>query len=187
MGIKAAFSFIVIGGCIVGYTNRWSSSRAQHQIHGSDAKLAIQAPICGRPDDGQVHVPPDWTSFVPPATGKSYVDPVFGCLIRRLTNSGSDETLPDGTHPGFMVYYSTFSPINASDTMVLIASSDGAWRVKSTDGSVVLPPGKMPAMNNGHPVWDASHGDIFYYTLGNSLYKAQIRRGSVGKTVLHTF
>jgi hypothetical protein len=186
-GFRAAFSFVVIGGCLAGYTARWSSSRSQHQIHGSDAKLAIQAPICGRPDDGQVHIPLGWTSFEPPAAGKSYVDPVFGCLIRRLTNSGIDETLPDGTHVGFTGYYSTFSPINASDTMLLIVSTDGAWRVKSTDGSVVLPPGKMPAMNNGHPVWDASHGDVFYYTLGNSLYKARIGRGSVKKTVLHTF
>src|SRR5260370_18334053 len=45
----------------------------------------------------------------------------------------------------------------------------------------------MPAMNNGHPVWDAADGSVFYYTLGNCLHKARIVGRLVKTEVLHTF
>ncbi len=146
-----------------------------------------QLPQCGQPDDGQTHIPPEWTTFTPPATGQSYIDPVFGCRVKRLTDSSAEETLYDGTHPSLMHYYSTFSPINATDTMLLISSSNGAWRVKDINGNAVVPTTKMPAMNNGHPVWDASDGNVFYYALGKALYRGTIVGGSVKGAELYTF
>jgi hypothetical protein len=86
-----------------------------------------------------------------------------------------------------MHYYSTFSPINATDTMVLICSNNGAWRVKDTGGKVVVPSSQMPGMNNGHPVWDASDGSVFYYAHGKTLYKGKIAGNSVKSTVMYTF
>src|SRR5260370_1437819 len=141
----------------------------------------------GQQDDGQTHIPPEWTTFTPPATGQSYIDPVSGCRVKRLTDSSAEETLYDGTHPSLMHYYSTFSPINATDTMLLISSSNGAWRVKDINGNAVVPTTKMPAMNNGHPVWDASDGNVFYYALGKALYRETIVGRSVKGAVLYTF
>src|SRR5260370_372457 len=146
-----------------------------------------QLPQCGQPDDGQTHIPPEWTTFTPPATGQSYIDPVFGCRVKRLTDSSAEEHLYDGTHPSLMHYYSTFSPINATDTMLLISSSNGAWRVKDINGSAVVPTTKMPAMNNGHPLWDASDGNVFYYALGKALYRGTIVGSSIKGAVLYTF
>jgi hypothetical protein len=104
-----------------------------------------------------------------------------------LTNSGIDEVLSDGTLPGFMNYYSTFTAMNAADTMVFIYSSNGGWRIKDLQGNVVVPSGNMPSMNNGHPVWDAAKGSVFYYTLGNVLYSGTISGGTVSSAALHTF
>jgi hypothetical protein len=144
-------------------------------------------PICGRLDDVQVHIPPDWAAFTPPALGQNYIDPVYGCNVRRLTDAGAEETLADGKHLSFMHYYSTFSPVNATDTMVLITASDGTWRIISIEGKVIASSNRMPAMNNGHPVWDGSDGSVFYYTLGKGLYRGTVTGNSVKGMALHSF
>lgn len=178
---------ILIGGFVGGYVMVRGRVHAVNPPHTVGETPVEQAPLCGLLDDGKVHIPPDWNSFTPPTTGDSYADPVFGCQVKRLTNSAVEETVWDGTHPSLMHYYSTFSPLNASDTMLLIASNTGSWRVKDTNGKVVIPSGKMPTMNNGHPVWDASDGGVFYYTLGKALHKATINGKSVKSAVLYTF
>jgi hypothetical protein len=167
-------------------TSNASNSPTGITLSGSSAS-ASGAPICGQPNDGLVHIPPNWTTFVAPVTGQSYVDPVFGCTVKRLTNSSIEETLSDGTHPSLMHYYSTFSPMNATDTMLLLISDNVAWRVKDINGNVVVPAANMPAMNNGHPVWDASNGSVFYYTVGNSLMQGTINGSLITSAVVHTF
>lgn len=153
----------------------------------STAMLDASPPACGRLDDRKVHLPPDWISFVPPDVGKSYVDPVFGCSVKRLTNSSEEERLVGGKHPGLMHFYSTLSPMNANDTLLLIASSNGAWRVKDSNGRLVVASTKMPAMNNGSPLWDASDGNSFYYTLGRTLERGTIKGNSVKTVPVYTF
>jgi len=142
--------------------------------------------ICGQSDDKQIRIPPDWTTFKPPAVGQAYVDPVFGCTVKRLTDGGR-EMLADGTHPSFMNFYSTVSPMNAAGALVFITSNNGDWHVRDNNGNVVVPAKKMPTMNNGHPVWDAREGDDFYYALGKILYQGAIKGNSVRSTALHTF
>jgi len=85
-----------------------------------------------------------------------------------------------------MNYYSTLTALNAIDSMLFVVSDDGNWRIKSLDGETVIPVSKMPAFS-GLPVWDASDGNIFYYSFGNSLYKARIGVDSVSSTSLHKF
>jgi hypothetical protein len=142
--------------------------------------------ICGKPNDKAIHIPPNWTTFNLPPAEQTFIDPVFGCPVTRLTN-GSSETLSDGTHPSFMNYYSTLTAMNAADTMVFIASIDGAWDIRDMNGNIVVRKGKMPAMNNGHPVWDASEGVSFYYAFGKALYKGTVNGQGAKSTLLHTF
>ena len=54
--------------------------------------------LCGKLNDGVVYLPPNWDSFTPPGAGQTYVDPVFGCPVKRLTNSSTDDTTWDGKH-----------------------------------------------------------------------------------------
>ena len=152
---------------------------------GTDAIL-VSGPVCGRPDDQLPHLPPNWDTFTPPAVGQSYLDLTFGCPVKRLTNSSTDETTWDGKHLSFMNYYSTLTPMNATDTMLLITSSNGAWRIRDVQGKIVIPAAKMPAFS-GHPVWDAADENIFYYTFRNSLYRATVASKQVNSGVVHTF
>jgi len=146
-----------------------------------------QAPIlCGQLDDGQVHLPPNWDSFVPPSTGQSYVDPVFGCPVKRLTNSSIDETAWDGKYLSFMHYYPTFTPVNATDTMLFIISNDGMWRIKDLNGSIVVPSSNTPIFG-GHPVWDATNGNLFYYSSYNTLFSGTVTGNTIQRAPLHTF
>jgi len=181
----AVLSFFLIGGCVV--ISLQIQGSVSHQTLSVRKDGEIRVPLCGQPDDAKIHIPPDWATFNPPPVGQSYVDPVFACRIQRLTDSGSEETLSDGTHPSLNHYYSTFSPMNSSDSMLLIGSNNGAWRIKSIEGRVVVPSGKMPTMNNGHPLWDAADGSAFYYTHGKTLYTGIVRRNSVQTAAVHTF
>lgn len=94
--------------------------------------------LCGQLNDASVHIPPNWDTFTPPAKGQSYVDPVYGCTVTRLTNASSDETAWDGKYVSFMNYYSTFSAINATDTLLFIYSDDGNWRIKDMNANTVV-------------------------------------------------
>jgi len=144
------------------------------------------APICGKLDDKQAHIPPDWDTFTPPPKGQSYIDPVFGCSVKRLTDSSQDETAWDGKHVAFMHYYSTMTPMNATDSLLFVVSDDGNWRIRNVNGSVGVPVSKMPRFS-GHPVWDASDGNAFYYASTNSLYKGLIAGATVKTSALHVF
>lgn len=147
---------------------------------------AQSAILCGKLNDGLVYLAPNWDSFSPPGTGQSYVDPVFGCPVKRLTNSATDETAWDGKYLGFMHYYSTFTPINATDTMVFIISSDGMWRIKDLNGNVVVPTANTPIFG-GHPVWDATNANVFYYASYNTLFSGTVSGNKIQSTPLHTF
>jgi Abnormal spindle-like microcephaly-assoc'd, ASPM-SPD-2-Hydin len=142
-------------------------------------------PICGLLNDGLVHLPTNYDTFTPPGVGQSYVDPVYGCTVTRLTNGGA-ETFGDGTHPGLMNYYSTFTALNATDNLVLVIATDGNWSIRSTTGSIVVPSSNIPSWS-GHPVWDATNGNVLYYPMGNSVYRGTISGSSVTQTLLHTF
>ena len=151
-----------------------------------------QVPSCGRLNDGQVHIPQDWTSFVPPPVGQSYVDPAFGCTIVRLTDSRKDGVAQHH-------YYATLTPVSADDSKVLLFNEHGQWSIVDPLGNEIVPANEMPAANQGVMVWDASDGNTFYFTRGNSLMKGAVRihsgrkaqkthsKSSVEPAVVHTF
>jgi hypothetical protein len=165
---------------------RISASPPPRQVNVPDTP-ATQPPICGKPNDELAHLPPDWETFTPPAVGGSYIDQVFGCSVERITDSSREDTLSDGTHANFSLYYSTFTPMNAADSMLMLGTDDGSWLIRGIDGKDLVPAGKLPPMNNGHPLWDAKDGNVFYYTRDNALYKASVKGHSADGSVLYTF
>lgn len=186
---KVSFSPNVVGtySGSVAVTSNAANSPTLVALSGTAVSTTSgSTPICGQVNDKLLHLPPNWATFTPPASGQSYVDPVFGCSVKRLTSSGSDENAWDGTHLSFVNYYSTFTAMNAADTMLFIVSNDGGWRIKDVNGNVVVSEASMPAFE-GHPVWDASNGSVFYYTHNSSLYSGTISGNSVASKVVHTF
>ena len=180
------FYFVVSKDGGLGRSSISAAAAGNASTQSQSRNTALSTPVCGKTDDKQLHISPDWDSFSPPRAGQSYADPAFGCSVERLTDSSRDETAWDGKHLAFMHYYSTLTPLNASDSMLFVVSNDGNWRIKNVNGGVAISAAKMP-QSSGHPVWDASDGNIFYYASGNSLYKAGISGGPVKSAAVHTF
>jgi len=170
----------------VSFLSNALNSPATVSLSGTGVTTA-SGPTCGQLNDALVHLPANWASFTAPARGQTYVDPVFGCSVKRITNGSVEEALWDGKAPSLMNFYSTLSAINASDTLLLITDNGGLWRIRDTNGTIVVPMANMPNFN-GHPVWDAADGNVFYYTSSdNTLYKGTISGNLVNSTALHTF
>lgn len=176
----------ILGAVVAVLTAKHKTTSNETPVYAqSSAEPAL--PTCGRENDGRSYVPPDWETFTPPPVGQTYKDPVFGCRVKRITDSEREEVTADGKHLSFMGYYSTLSPINASDTMIFIFSNNGSWRIKNIDGEVLVSASKMPTMNSGHPVWSANDGNAFYYTQGQALRKGTVAGSAVHDLDIHDF
>jgi hypothetical protein len=70
--------------------------------------------------------------------------------------------------------------------MLFVLANDGSWGIRDTNGAVVVPSTNMPNFS-GHPVWDASNGNVFYYALNNGVYSGTVSGSSITGSVLHTF
>ena len=158
------------------------SSQNTGSLAGNGVVSAVGTPLCGIPDDVRPHLPTDsqghvnWDSFVAPAKGKSYVDPVFGCTVTRLT----DDSL--SYHD-----YSTTQAMSASDAYILIGH-DGQMRIVNLKGDVIVDQTHMPAHNSGHYLWDATDGNKFYYAFNNSLMSGTITgHNSVKRATVREF
>lgn len=154
----------------------------------------LGAPTCGISGDTSNYVPgssndsnTNWDE--PPvvalgiAVGQSYQDPKFGCYVARLTDGVGHipdyETSPSVAYTSFNINYPSVSPMNASDSYVLIGSDDGNVRIIDTAGNLVVSETAMSSlpMNTGafNPViWDASNGNVFYYTNVSALMQGTI-------------
>jgi hypothetical protein len=156
------------------------------------------APTCGISGDTTNHVPTDWTTFVPPAKGQSYVDPTFGCTVTRVTDS-STEVWGGSFYLPIGMGYATVSPFNANDTYLMLGDGWGRHFVTDLQGNVVVSIANMPDCGNSSSCtpnnssndtwfyWDATNPDVFYYTNGNSMMKGVISGSNVTTSTVHQF
>jgi len=160
---------------------------------------SIATPTCGKSNNRTTLVPADWDTFVPPAKGKSYVDPTFGCTVTRITDSSRDVLDWSGTkYLPESHGYSQVSPFNANDTYLMLGSSAGHF-VTDLAGNMVVGYAAMPNCNNSQSctiangsndtwfAWDATNPAVFYYTFQNYMMKGTIAPPAVAVSVLHQF
>ena len=170
----------------ISITSDASASPVTVNLSGSGFTPRSGLLACGMFGDNSNHVPTDWTSFVPPGKGQSYVDPTFGCTVTRVTDASSEVWSGSFFLP-LNMGYATVSPFNANDSYLML--SDG-WRryfVTDLSGNVIVPLSNMPPMNNTWVLWDATNASVFYYTYGNSLMKGTISGSTVGTAAVHQF
>ncbi len=142
----------------------------------------LSAPLCGLSNDSTNHIPnaAAWKSFTPPAVGGTYVDSVYGCTVKRLT---------DGNAAGVAQhhYYATTEPMSAGDTKVLIFDENGGWHLIDLNGNTVVPSGNMPSSNDGLFMWDRTDDNVFWGVSGNALKKCTVSGATVSCVTNHTF
>jgi len=142
------------------------------------------APICGLTNDATNRVPnaTTWTNFTPPAVGGTYTDALYGCPVKRITNSAS---YGHAIHH----YYATVEPMSAGDTKLIVLDDDsGSWFIIDVNGNVVVSEANMPGNNNGGMIiWDRTNDNVFWLTAGNALQKCTISGNSVNCITNQTF
>jgi len=131
-----------------------------------------------------IYSPPDYNSFTPPAVGGSYVDPVFGSTITRISNAlGMPNADRGGTLTWITDEYSTMSPFNNDNSRILLVHQSyfGLY-----DGAgVYLRDLPLEIGAASEPRWSRKDNRTIYYVRGNQLKTYDVSNGETG--VAHTF
>src|ERR1700733_2670811 len=141
----------------------------------------LTPPTCGLSNDTTNHIPSAtaWTDFTPPAVGSTYTDSVYGCAVKRLTNSIA---FGQAQHH----YYATIEPMSADDTKILVYEEDGFFHIIDLDGNIVVTEANMPP-TNGLVLWDRSDDNVFWQAQKNTLQKCTVSNGTTNCVTNHTF
>src|SRR5262249_46841511 len=139
---------------------------------------------CGLRNDFTVRVAPAYNSFPPPAPRQSYTDPVFGCIVTRLSDAQKQ------VGKGIMHEYSNMSAVNANDTLIELLDSSGNWFVSDLSGNIVVR--NLPWAGGSGARWAPDDPRSLYYRDSNALLKATIAPGcasdcTVNSKVLREF
>lgn len=140
--------------------------------------------------DSAIHPPPTtgafaFNTFVPgsagfPAVGQSYVDPVFGSTVRRISDRG--QVVSAGADDMYAHHWA-----NANGTMIF----DTSGRVAAS--LAIIDPLTGSALYSGQPVgsqrtdlnWDPLDPDKYYFFSGASLMRRNLAAQT--STTMHTF
>src|SRR5881396_3141299 len=126
-----------------------------------------QRDACAADDRSFPYSPPGtWMPGQPgfPLAGQSYVDPVFGTTIRRLTNNFPSQSYSD--------IYGTNGWWNADGTRWYHRRPSGWVILDTTTGAVVR--SGVPSGPLGFIQFDPVNPDVYYYTNGANLRQYSI-------------
>ena len=139
--------------------------------------------------DNSSRVPPNYYTFLPPASGNSYVDPIFGSTIKRMSNATVSPDVAFGT--GFLPFisdeYSTMTPFNADNSRILALhfSYFGLYNgIFDAAGNFIknLP---FAVSASTEPRWSPTKTNILYFIAGNQLKQLDVSTDAI--SVVHTF
>jgi hypothetical protein len=112
--------------------------------------------------DRDVRPPVNYFVLVPPPAGQSYLDPVFGTAIRRVSDAANQ---PNSAHTGNLAFivneYATMSPFNR-DNSRLVLQHQSYFAVYDGDGRYLkdLPSDIGPT---SEPRWSRHDPNLLYY------------------------
>jgi hypothetical protein len=147
--------------------------------------LGLLAPVAqAYLTDRVARLPVNYFVLLPPPAGASYIDPVFGTAITRISDSRSQPNAGDTGNLAYIVNeYSTMSPFNQDDSR-LILQHQSYFALYDGEGQYQKDlPFEIPA--SSEPRWSRSDRDLLYYFLGNSLKSYNVVSGI--RTIVYTF
>jgi hypothetical protein len=146
--------------------------------------LALVSPASGGVTSGGSLTPPNYYGMQPPGGGGTFVDPVFGTTIKRLSAAPS---MPDNADGGTLTWvlpeYSTPALFNSNNSYFLL-QHNSYFAVYNGSGAYVKDaPFDMHASTE--PRWSRTDNSIVYYKRGNQLKTYNVITGAV--SVVRTF
>jgi len=131
-----------------------------------------------------VQVPPNYDSFTPPSAGGTYIDPVFGTTIKRVTNAlGTANADQGGNLTWIETEYSTANAFN-KDNSKFILLHQSYFGLYAADSTFIanLP---MEINSSSEPRWGRNDLVTLYYHSGNMLKSYNVASGNI--KIVHTF
>jgi hypothetical protein len=131
-----------------------------------------------------VEAAPGYDTFMPPPRGGTYVDPVFGTSIKRVSDAKATANADQG---GYLTWieneYATMTPFN-SDNSKFILVHQSYFGLYDGDGTFLhsLP---LAINSSSEPRWSRKDNATLYYHAGNQLKSYNISTGATN--LVHTF
>ena len=132
-----------------------------------------------------VLIPPNYSTFQPPAKGGSYIDPVFGSAVKRISDAMTTvDAGSGGKVTSIGPEYSTMSPFNKDNTRLLIQHFS-YFALYDGDGNFLKDLYQYRVHASAEPRWSRTDSNVFYFINGNQLKSFNIGTNAV--SVVHTF
>ena len=131
-----------------------------------------------------VQTPPNYETFTPPSVGGTYVDPVFGSTIKRISNAlGTTNADKGGSLTWIEAEYSTADAFN-NDNSKFILLHQSYFGLYNGEGTFLsnLP---MEINSGSEPRWSRKDTATIYYHAGNMLKSYNADSGAT--KVVHAF
>jgi len=147
--------------------------------------LAGLTTLHGQLSTTSVQSPPNYNSFIPPAVGNTYIDPVFGATVKRVSNAmGSPNAVATGNLTWIENEYSTASAFNTNNSNFILVHQSYFGLYDGNSGSYLrdLP---LEINASSEPRWSRQDNVTLYYHYGNQLKSYNISTGVT--TLVHAF
>jgi hypothetical protein len=135
--------------------------------------------------DRNVPLPPDYRTFVPPKAGGSYKDPMFGTIIKRISDATKTPDVAGGrSRLAFIANeYSTMSPFNQDGSKLLLLHLS-YFALYDGEGNFIenLP---FEITSVSEPRWSRRNPNILFYVSENQIKQFDVAGGKA--SVVHTF
>ncbi len=127
---------------------------------------------------------PDYDTLVPPSIGGTYVDPVFGTTIQRVSNA---LTTPNADQGGNLTWieneYSAVSAFNSNNSNFILLHQ--SYFALYTGAGVYLHDLPLEINATSEPRWSRTDNITLYYHSGNMLKSYNASTGAIA--VVHAF
>jgi hypothetical protein len=146
--------------------------------------LGLTTPAAGQSSTRGVVIPPHYDTFQPPPVHNSYVDPVFGTKVTRISNALAT---PNAAGSGYLTWisdeYSTMSPFNSDNSKILLVHQSYFGLYDGTGFYIRDLPLEISA--SSEPRWSRRDNHTLYYVHNNQLKTYDISTGV--SFIVHTF
>ena len=133
---------------------------------------------------GGMEVPPNYNTFQPPAVGGTYVDPVFGSTVKRISNAlGTPNADRGGNLTWIENEYPTMSPFNSDNSKILLVHQSYFGLYDGTGFYIRDLPLEINA--SSEPRWSRKDNRTIYYVHGNQFKSYDISSGAIN--IVHAF
>ncbi len=153
-------------------------------LSGTLLLTGSMAPAFAQLTAGGVELPADYSTFQPPAVGDTYVDPVFGSTVKRISNAlGTPNADGGGSLTWITDEYSTMSPFNSDNSRILLVHQSYFGLYDGTGAYLRDLP--LEISSSSEPRWSRNDNRTIYYIHGNQFKTYDISSGATN--IVHTF